>query len=301
MDRSRREYYGGVSPQENIVTTRIEEGDVVFVADLHLHNRPAWKVDWYTRFFKELEPACAVAFLGDVFELRDNIPVVVVDLFLDFVIGCSRRGVELCWITGQHDSVVPGRACFRAARQLPGVTVVDEEPARWREYTCIPFARDASRQLAMFREAPAGTKILTHITTRESVGSGISIKELPDVPIFSGDLHVSSSFSLGTHSLVFVGAPLQRDFRDQGVVGTIFVNERPVRTRHPVFVTGTADEIEKSRDAGVEVFARADADPVRVRSSVPKIDVDPHFLIRAVCSDEAVRRVGLELYSQAAA
>ena len=93
----------------------------LLIADAHIHHEPQWRFDWLAKELAQLYDEYAhthqLMLLGDVFEVRDRIDARAANLFLDTVIEWQKKN-RVIWITGQHDSYVPGRATFEGLRGL---------------------------------------------------------------------------------------------------------------------------------------------------------------------------------------
>jgi 3',5'-cyclic AMP phosphodiesterase CpdA len=136
----------------------------LLIADAHIHHEPQWRFDWLAKELAQLYDEYAhthqLMLLGDVFEVRDRIDARAANLFLDTVIEWQKKN-RVIWITGQHDSYVPGRATFEGLRGLRdgvrGVLVADKplwytvEPG----VVAVPYCRDMAQYRALLKSAHA--------------------------------------------------------------------------------------------------------------------------------------------------
>lgn len=235
----------------------------ILLADLHLHHLPVWRLEWCENFMNDLlsefggftEPhshshkltddlKTDLYILGDVIEIRDKVDSRVLNLLIKLITKWSNG--DVVWISGQHDSYIPGKATLHG---LDGITlpngrviVVDNHPYNHIDNIWfVPFQRrdeDYREKLAL---VPDDSIVLTHTPTKEIIEmygakdvEGISIKEFERFKLaISGDIHKFYDFP----ELSYVGAPSQRDWRDSGVEGRFGILEggkfSRMATEHP--------------------------------------------------------------------
>jgi hypothetical protein len=192
---------------------------------------------------REEQPAKFV-FMGDVFEIKDRLDSRVADLFLSFV--C--KGDDCAWITGQHDTYAPGKATLGGLRY--NMFVCDDRMSAISVsgdlllYT-VPFARNLEYYREMLSKVPDDSLLLTHMPIYEALqqfgpdpDTMIHAKEFSRFKwTYSGDIHNHQ-----THGrFSYIGAPSQRDWRDQGVDGKIGVlyddlTFERLNVNHPVHI-----------------------------------------------------------------
>lgn len=214
------------------------------VADLHLHHLPKWRFEWCVKFVEyvlsdfgcEYEGECDLFLLGDILEVRDHVDSRVLNLLLKLIL--RWRGGSVVWLSGQHDSYIPGKATLHnldGTELVKGaVHVVDDEVFMFRnkddyDYWFVPFQRRVEDYRRCLGEVPDGEKVLTHIPTKEIIEmyggkdfDGVSEKEFKRFEwAISGDIHKF----IDLECLSYVGAPSQRDWRDKGVAGKIGIIE----------------------------------------------------------------------------
>jgi hypothetical protein len=203
----------------------------LLIADAHIHHEPQWRFDWLAKELAQLYDEYAhthqLMLLGDVFEVRDRIDARAANLFLDTVVEWQKKN-RVIWITGQHDSYVPGRATFEGLRGLRdgvrGVFVADKplwytvEPG----VVAVPYCRDMAQYRALLKNAQRGGAhtLFTHMPVKEAVPNGPDDMVCADdfnafSQVISGDIHKQSAFG----RLMYVGVLAPRDFRDEGAHG----------------------------------------------------------------------------------
>lgn len=235
---------------------RIKNGDkeVVawLIADLHLHHLPSWRLQWCQDFMDDMHTLRAewhlgepkFVFMGDAFEIKDRLDARVADLFLGFV----SQGDDCAWITGQHDTYVPGKATLGGMRHrmflvdssMSAISMAED----WLAYT-VPFARDLAYYRQMLDKVPDDALVLTHMPIYESLKQ---FNPDPDTMVhakefdrfrwtYGGDIH-----NYQTHGrFTYIGAPSQRDWRDQGVdgkIGVLYADQsfERITVQHPVHI-----------------------------------------------------------------
>ncbi|MEE8113096.1 MAG: hypothetical protein V3T23_01955 [Nitrososphaerales archaeon] len=234
---------------------RIKKGDkeVVawLIADLHLHHLPSWRLQWCQDFMDDMHVLREewvdgkpwFVFMGDVFEMKDRLDARVADQFLSFV--CQDDNAA--WITGQHDTYVPGKATLGGLRY--SMFVVDGKSSAismgdWLAYT-VPFARDLGYYRQMLDSVPDDALVLTHMPIYESLQQ---FHPDPDTMVhakefdrffwtYAGDIHNHQTHGRFT----YIGAPSQRDWRDQGVdgkIGVLYADKsfERISVQHPVHI-----------------------------------------------------------------
>lgn len=203
----------------------------VLLADAHFHHLPEWRRKWNDEFIDKLIALQDDEFsdyhlfiLGDVFEIRDNVDSRVLNQFLKLVLNWKK---DVVWITGQHDSYLPGLGTLEALSYHDNIFVCDREPRRLHfdpELWSVPFARKDERYREMLAEVPDGATVFTHLPIVEAIAQfgvsdvqGIKAEEFDRFDsVYSGDIHTPSVFK----KVRYIGAPSQRDWRDKHVPGT---------------------------------------------------------------------------------
>jgi hypothetical protein len=209
-----------------IADTKISgEPKALLLADLHLHVKPTWRFLFNSELLQELLDSAyrklPLILLGDVFEVKDKLDSRVTNQFLDFVLQWAEFQ-QVIWITGQHDSYLPGVATLEALECVKNITIVSNAPYRNEELniTCIPYAREIARYREMLcMVSKKGVTLLTHMPIKEAliqIGADgtdyLSVKEFHEFRnIISGDIHAYADFD----NFQYVGATSQRDWRDK--------------------------------------------------------------------------------------
>lgn len=196
------------------------------IADLHLHHLPSWRLHWCTKFITDFikqhkEEPRHLYLLGDVFELRDKVDARILNLFLDMVLGIED---EVVWLTGQHDSFIPGHATLESLKAIDRIHVVDSQVLEFNGIWFVPFARDQDYYLDMLEQVPDGATVMTHVTLSEAIEQwgmgekGIPVKYFERFEkVWSGDIHHGVKYA----NLEYLGAISQRDWRDYKVEGCL--------------------------------------------------------------------------------
>ena len=252
----------------------------LLLADLHLHHLPTWRLEWCEKFIDHilheygggklhvetdsssgarslLNPSkhgLDLYILGDVLEIRDKVDSRVLNLLIKLVKGW-RLG-DVVWLSGQHDSYVPGKATLYELHDLNldngRVIVVDNEVFKHHENWFVPYQRRDEDYRECLAKVPDDVILFTHMPVKEIIEmlggknvEGISVKEFSRFKLaISGDIHKFYDFP----DLKYVGAPSQRDWRDKGVDGRIGILEDGkfdrVATTHPKHIeVGSAEEV----------------------------------------------------------
>ena len=223
--------------------------EILAIADLHLHHLPKWRLAWCEQFIQEMIDSYKqkdLFLLGDVFEVRNKIDCQTLNQFLHL---CSQWQGDVYWITGQHDSYLPGRASVESLRGFNNITVIDKENYFCEKHNvhCVPFARDASTYRNHLEQVPNDSIVFTHIPTKEAIyqtmnieAGDISTKEFKRFRrVLSGDIH--KFYDEGNFS--YIGAPGQRNWSDKNVDGQIglfnLINCKLTRVpvKHPKHIT----------------------------------------------------------------
>lgn len=201
------------------------------LADLHLHSKPDWRFIWNKLFLEKIQNAAvkntSLILLGDVFEVADKVDSRVLNQFLDLVLTWSVKIGKVVWLTGQHDSYVPGKATLEALRLLPNIMIIDNDSYYDTDLDVwfIPFFRDLEDYRKGLKEIPSGTTVLTHMPLKEVLESygaknviAVSVTEFARFKnVISGDIHKYETYD----NFDYVGATSQRDWRDAGVAAKI--------------------------------------------------------------------------------
>ena len=202
----------------------------VLIADLHLHHLPLWRADWNDLFIDRLlklqtEVQLPLFLLGDVFEVKDQIKSRIINQFLRLI---GEWKHDIVWVTGQHDSYIPGRASLEGLRGWSNMTIVDATEFYSQKYDLwfIPFARKVEDYHSMLEKVPANAFVLTHMPIKEALEQFTKDEKMVSSEHFkhlsgaiSGDIHKFQQYG----NFHYIGAPSQRDWRDEGVDGKIAI------------------------------------------------------------------------------
>lgn len=220
----------------------------VLLADFHIHHLPAWRLTWCENFVKELlaNPDYNdhyLFLLGDVLEIRDRVDSRVLNLLIELIV--KWQG-EVVWVSGQHDSYLPGRATLEGLNNLSNVHVVDGDVYHHQptDTWFVPFCRKDDDYRELLKKIPDGAVVFTHLPIVEAIAQfnvkdiqGIELKEFERFEhTYSGDIHTFVDYL----KFSYIGAPSQRDWRDKNVRGRIGILEngefRRVETSHPIHI-----------------------------------------------------------------
>lgn len=201
----------------------------LLLADLHLHHMPLWRMEWANSFIAELLELnktlqVPLVLLGDVFEIQDRVEARIINQFLNLIVNWNN---SVIWITGQHDSYLPGRATLEGLDGVGQLKIVDREVYESEVgFFCVPYARKEEDYRKHLETIPDGATLLTHTPIREALiefnakAKGIEQAEFERFRlVLSGDIHKYASFG----NFHYIGAPCQRDWRDRGADGKIGV------------------------------------------------------------------------------
>lgn len=217
----------------------------LLIADLHIHPTPDWRFEWLVNFVSDILKRQETEFKGfdlflpgDVLESRDNVASKCLNLMIHLMMNWKQG--DVIWITGQHDSYLPGRATLEALEETGKVKIIDREVFHHKKSGIwfVPFARKEEDYRRMLAEVPDGATVFTHMPIVEIIEmygakdvKGIRLKEFDRFrQTYSGDIHKFHDFPRFT----YIGAPSQRDWRDKGVEGVIATLVDGTFTRIPV-------------------------------------------------------------------
>lgn len=266
----------------------------IVIADLHLHHLPNWRLDWCSEFvdqildteWPQVGDLVHLYLLGDVLEIKDKVDARVANLLIKLV--TRWRHGDVVWLSGQHDSYIPGKATFHELDKRPlrsgRVYVVDCNTLHLHGYYFVPYQRRDSDYRALLAEVPEGSIVLTHMPIVEVLGQfgrqlakGISMQDFKRFKqVYSGDIHKYNE--LGNVS--YIGAPSQRDWRDEGVVGVIGQLRNGIlkrsKTKHPIHLKVESEaQIPNDDNKYVVSFVEGGTTTKgNVISSISKIGVD---------------------------
>ena len=198
----------------------------LLLADLHLHHLPQWRFDWCDEFITDLlaeqTEGQHLFILGDVLEVRDNVPSKTLNSLLRLLAGWHAG--DVIWLSGQHDSYIPGHATLEAVKDF-GVIVVDGKVYHHKltDSWFVPFAREDEVYRQHLAKVPDDAVVFTHLPIVEAIEmfgakdvQGIKLEEFQRFRhTFSGDIHCWHDFD----KFSYIGAPSQRDWRDKNVAG----------------------------------------------------------------------------------
>lgn len=215
------------------------ERNALLVADLHLHHLPRWRADWLDRFVERAldewrEPGRHLFLLGDVFEIRNKVDARTLNTYLNLT-GNWDCG-DVVWVSGQHDSYLPGQATLEGLKNF-NIQVVDSEVYHHEvsDSWFIPYCRRIEDYRKLIEEVPPDTIVFTHLPLKEAIEmfgasdvNEISVKEFDRFRhTYSGDIHCFHDFD----KFSYIGMPSQRDWRDKRAVGKIGLLEGETLTR----------------------------------------------------------------------
>ena len=278
----------------------IMPNDVVILADAHLHQAPLWRFNWNQVFLdkllKEYSYKYDIILLGDVFESRDRLDSTVSNQFVNFTLQWAARN-HVYWLTGQHDSYLPGKATLGGlATANDNITVIDDSVVKYPGYPdrfFVPFARKDKDYRTFLSQVPDESIVFTHIPTVEAISmfgvadkQGISVKEFTRFKkTYSGDIHKYYDFP----ELTYIGAPSQRDWRDRNTIGVYGILTRDnefcrVKTDHPIHIDLTKEQqdIPSNRKCIVKTFRGDTVTGDNIIQSLETTDIDIESINLAV-------------------
>ena len=265
----------------------------LLLADLHLHHLPKWRYEWCSEFIMKMlakygnnkEQQTHLYLLGDVLEIRDKVDSRVLNMLIKLIKNWC--GGDVVWLSGQHDSYIPGKATLHELTDIKlenGVVyVVDNKAFKHDGNWFVPFQRRLEDYRECLNQVPDGVTVLTHIPTKEIIEmygakdvEGISVKEFSRFKqTISGDIHKFYDFP----TLSYVGAPSQRDWRDKGVDGQIgwlvdgkFMREPTIHPKHIEIYS--ADEIPKEGEYIIKTKRGSNISAKNVLSVVETSNID---------------------------
>ena len=204
----------------------------VCIADLHLHHLPTWRAEWCAQFVHEVlglqdsfedEDIPILVILGDLTEVRDRLDSRTLNWAIELIMSWDG---PVYYVTGQHDTAQPGWATLSALHETRcenGPWIIDREPTSFDRYWFVPYARDPGLYREWLEEIPNDSVVFTHVGIREVLGkwgaeTAPSAKHFSRFSeVWSGDIHEHGRYG----RLEYVGAPSQRDWRDEKVDGRI--------------------------------------------------------------------------------
>jgi hypothetical protein len=236
---------------------------ILLLADLHLHHLPRWRLDWCEQFVETVTSKYGypgsgfdLYILGDVLEIRDKVDSRVLNLLINLI--KNWKSGDVVWMSGQHDSYVPGRATLHEISdfQLDNgkVVIVDHRTVEHKGNWLVPFQRKDEDYRKLLEQVPDNSTVFTHlplVEILEKYGAknvkGIRLKEFARFKrVYSGDIHKYEDLD----NFSYIGAPGQRDWRDKGLEGqiaTLIDGEfTRIPTEHPKHIeVNSEDDIPK--------------------------------------------------------
>lgn len=202
----------------------------VLIADFHIHSTPDWRFKWLSEFVDTLldiqdkdYQGYDLYLLGDVLESRDNVSSKCLNLLIHLI--TNWKTGKVFWLTGQHDSWIPGHATLEGLEETGIVKIIDRDVYHDEKSNIwfVPYARKEQDYRSMLSKVPDGATLMTHMPIVEIIEmygaknvQGISLKEFDRFnQTYSGDIHKYHDFK----KFFYIGAPSQRDWRDKGAEG----------------------------------------------------------------------------------
>jgi hypothetical protein len=201
-------------------------------ADLHLSANP--RDEYRFHFLEQRIPTLLkggevsrLLVLGDLTETKDGHDA---DFVNRVATGFRRIAdfVEVDVVMGNHDYMNGHTPFFRILGLHPKITFI-EEPKLVGKTLYLPHTRNPAKDWP--KSMDRVTKIFTHYTFEGAISEsgtkleGMSLEELPDVPIYSGDVHVPQRIS----NLTYIGAPYTIDFGDAYIGRVLMFNGEKVK------------------------------------------------------------------------
>jgi hypothetical protein len=163
---------------------------------------------------RDYHRASCVCILGDITNQKDKHAAWLVNQIVDLMANLAQT-IPVNILAGNHDGSTPDELFFRFLNHIPNIQFIDE-PAVIGKTMWLPHTRDYVRDWHGLDFN--GIKcIYTHNTFKGSLNEnglemdGIPLGALPDLPIYSGDVHVPQRLA----NLTYVGAPYTINFGDK--------------------------------------------------------------------------------------
>ncbi len=275
----------------------------ILLADLHLHPKPAARVEWVenllNNLLKKYSKDHMLFLMGDALEVRDKVDSYCLNTLISFM-GRWAKNNKVVAIAGQHDSYLPGMSTYQSLESFDNITIVDNAVYKLEDIYFVPFQRDLSRYREMLDSIPDNSEIFTHCTLREAImqlgGDGnsdmLTLKEFSRFKqTYSGDIHgfVDYVYDLDADAnFSYIGAPDQRDFRDKNVKGAFgkYADGKFTRifTKHPVFLDV---ESEDQIPDNVQIYG--------LKTQQPLINDHPNLIGEAFIKPVAIKHFKKDL------
>lgn len=188
------------------------------VSDLHITANPR---DQYRLNFLERLPALArdhdancVCILGDLTQQKDKHSAWLVNQIVDRMAKLA-KSIPTIILAGNHDGEIASEIYFQFLHNIPHIDFITE-PTVMGKTLWLPHTRDYKRDWSSL-DFKGINRIYAHNTFKGALNEndqeldGISLNVLPNIPIYSGDVHVPQKLG----NLTYIGAPYTINFGDK--------------------------------------------------------------------------------------
>ena len=198
---------------------------ILLTADLHLTDKDEdlyrWDVFVHILEWAKANKGGTVIIAGDLCDRKDRHSSVLVNMLIDVLQEIRDAATITIYVMkGNHDEPLNGPPYWRSLSAVPGIVFVEKPTFVKGRLLLLPFAEDPKEDWAG-QNLSTARAIIMHQTVTGVMGNNghqlvnDKMPQLPDIPIYSGDIHNPQIVVLENGATVrYIGAPHHVKFGD---------------------------------------------------------------------------------------
>lgn len=179
----------------------------IVTTDVHLTDSPSDEYRWEVFQYILRENVDHVYILGDLAHKKDRHSSILVNRLTDQLREFTRRQIPVTILRGNHDTPLNGPPYWNFLNDIPGISFISQ-PTAYGRLLLLPHSTDPVKDWSQI-DMSLYNCIMCHYT-RSGVDVGGHILHVedkiefpPDIPIYSGDIHVPQTVG----GITYIGSP----------------------------------------------------------------------------------------------
>lgn len=251
--------------------------NILLTADLHLTDNPIedyrWKI-FDTLRIKALEnKAQLIAILGDTLDRKDRHKGELVNRFIASLLQLSSETkADILIIAGNHDAPMKGVYFWEFLNEMYSHIHYISKPKLFKDIYVLPFSANPTEEWkdlelstcnAIFMHQPIDGAL---IDGERELTLAPPFPVLPDLPIFSGDIHHHQTLKVNSNLVTYIGVPHPVHYNETWKNRIILIKNDDYKNYHEIWLDGTKRAIvELSSSSELKKLNFKEGDQIRIR------------------------------------
>lgn len=258
--------------------------NILLTADLHLTDNPTEGYRW--DIFGVLEKEAVkhnvglIGILGDTLDRKDRHSGKLVNKFVRSLVDLQNKTqADIIDLAGNHDAPLKGVFFWEFLNDYPRISYITQpRPFCYssKKIWLLPFSPNPEVEWKDLK-LEDGSAIFMHqpvegalVDERRKLDKAPPIPPLPDIPIFSGDIHHQQTLILNhknrPNSITYIGVPHPVHFNETWKNRILLIENDDFKNFKEIWVRGVRRAIVEIKDSSeLEELDYKDGDQVRIR------------------------------------